>query len=336
MRIGVVGSGAMGSLFGARLIEAGAKPEDVVLVDIDRPHIEAMQARGLIFEDGVATRQVVVNATTDHGQAGKADLIIFFCKHPQTRQAIRDAIPMMHEDTYVWTPQNGIGNVELIAEIVPANRIAKGLTSSTSIVTAPGRIKTNFHGTTETFIWPMDGGNHPRLAEMAELLTAAGLPATLAPDIDYRIWRKLCVNTTLTALTAAVNTAIGPIGESEAGQRLMRAIVAEVVAVANAHGIGLQFDDAFGYVEELREKAFEHIGSTTMDMQAKRPTEIEAMCGAVAREGARLGISTPVNAVVADIVRILEATRAQRLPVPIWRSTSATTMPKESATTPGR
>ncbi len=314
MKIGVVGSGAMGSLFGARLVEAGA---DVVLVDTDRPHIAAMKERGLAFDDSGEMRQVPVKATADHAEAGPVDLIIFFVKHPHTRQAIRDARPMMHDRTYIWTPQNGVGNVELISEIVPEGRIAKGLTSSTSVVTAPGRIVNNFRGTTETFIWPVDGGAHARLAEMAELMTHAGLPTYLAPDIDYRIWRKLCVNTTLTALTAAINTAIGPIGESEAGQRLMRAIVEEVVAVANAKGIPLQFDDAYGYVEELRAKAFEHIGSTTMDMQAKRPTEIEAMNGAVAREGQRLNVPTPANAVVAEIVRILEATRPHRLSNPI-------------------
>lgn len=314
MKIGVVGSGAMGSLFGARLVESGA---DVVLVDTDLPHIEAMQERGLAFDDSGDIRHIPVKATADHAEAGPVDVIIFFVKHPHTRQAIRDARPMMHDRTYVWTPQNGVGNVELIAEIVPETRIAKGLTSSTSVVTAPGRIVNNFRGSTETFIWPVDGGSHPPLAALAELMTHAGLPTYLAPDIDYRIWRKLCVNTTLTALTAAVNTAIGPIGESEAGQRLMRAIVEEVVAVANAKGIPLQFEDGFGYVEELREKAFEHIGSTTMDMQAKRPTEIEAMNGAVAREGQRLNVPTPANAVVADIVRILEATRANRLPKPI-------------------
>jgi 2-dehydropantoate 2-reductase len=314
MKIGVVGSGAMGSLFGARLVESGA---DVVLVDTDRPHIEAMREHGLGFDDSGDFRRIRVKATTDHGEAGPVDIIIFFVKHPHTRQAIRDARPMMHDRTYVWTPQNGVGNVELIAEIVPESRIAKGLTSSTSVVTAPGSIVNNFRGSTETFIWPVDGGSHPPLAALAELMTHAGLPTYLAPDIDYRIWRKLCVNTTLTALTAAVNTAIGPIGESEAGQRLMRAVVEEVVAVANAKGIPLQFEDGFGYVEELREKAFEHIGSTTMDMQAKRPTEIEAMNGAVAREGQRLNVPTPANAVVADIVRILEATRANRLPKPI-------------------
>lgn len=311
MKIGIVGSGAMGSLFGVRLIEAGA---DIVLVDTDLPHIQAMQENGLSFDDLGETRKIPVKATSNHAEAGLVDLIVFFVKHPDTHKAIRDAIPMIGDNTYVWTPQNGIGNVELIAEIVPESRIAKGLTSSTSVVTAPGCIINNFQGTTETFIWPVDGGKHAPLEEMAQLMTKAGLPTYLASDIDYRIWRKLCVNTTLTALTAAINTAIGPIGESEAGQRLMRAIVKEVVAVANAKDIPLQFDDAFGYVEELRQKAFFHIGSTTMDMGAKRPTEIEAMNGAVAREGERLGVPTPVNATVAEIVRILEATRSDRLP----------------------
>jgi 2-dehydropantoate 2-reductase len=314
MKIGVVGSGAMGSLFGARLVESGA---DVVLVDTDRAHIAAMQEHGLIFDDSGETRSIRVKATASHAEAGPVDLIIFFVKHPHTHQAIRDAQPMMHERTYVWTPQNGVGNVELIAEIVPESRIAKGLTSSTSVVTSPGRIVNNFRGTTETFIWPVDGDSHGPLVQLTELMTHAGLPTFLAPDIDYRIWRKLCVNTTLTALTAAINTAIGPIGESEPGQRLMRAIVEEVVAVANAKGIPLRFEDGFGYVEELRAKAFEHIGSTTVDMQAHRPTEIEAMNGAVAREGRRLNIPTPVNTVVAEMVRILEATRPNRLPHPI-------------------
>src|SRR5262249_6428218 len=157
--------------------------------------------------------------------------IILFCKYPDTRKAINDVRPMLTDETVIWTPQNGIGNVEIIAEVVPEARIAKGLTSSTSIQSGPGSIRTNFQGETETFIWPVAGGENARVREAAALLTRAGLPTYLAGDIDYRIWRKLCVNTTLTALTAAINTAIGPVGESEYGQWLMRRIVEEVVAV---------------------------------------------------------------------------------------------------------
>ena len=315
MKIGVVGAGAMGSLFGARLVEAGIG--DVVLLDINRPHIEAIRERGLSFEDGTETRTVRIRATTDPEEAGRVDFIILFCKHPDTRKAINDARPMLTDETVVWTPQNGIGNVEIIAEVVPETRIAKGLTSSTSIQSGPGSIRTNFQGETETFIWPVAGGENARVCEAAALLTRAGLPTYLAGDIDYRIWRKLCVNATLTALTAAINTAIGPVGESEYGQWLMRRIVEEVVAVANAKGIPLTFDQGYGYVEELREKAFQHIGSTTGDMHNKKMTEIDAMCGAVVREGRKLGVPTPVNETITNFVHLLEATRGDRLPTAI-------------------
>ena len=90
----------------------------------------------------------------------------------------------------------------------------------------------------------------------------------------------------------------------------------EVVA-AQAKGIPLTFESGFGYVEELRRKAFEHIGSTTGDMQSKKMTEIDAMNGAVVREGRKLGLATPVNEVITNFVHLLESTRADRLPIAI-------------------
>jgi 2-dehydropantoate 2-reductase len=315
MKIGVVGAGAMGSLFGARLTEAGVA--DVTLYDVNRPHMQAVREHGLTFEDGGETRRVPIRATADPEEVGQVDFIIFFCKYPDTPQAIRDAQFMLTDATVVWTPQNGIGNVDIIEEFIPRHRIAKGLTSSTSMQSGPGAIRTNFQGETETFIWPVEGGSNAVVREAASLLTQAGLPTYLADDIDYRIWRKLCVNTTLTALTAALNTAIGPVGESPAGQQLMHRIVEEVVTVARKKDIPLTFEDGFGYVEELRRKAFHHIGSTTGDMQNKKMTEIDAMNGAVVREGRKLGIATPVNETVTHFVHLLEATRNDRLSIAI-------------------
>ena len=75
----------------------------------------------------------------------------------------------------------------------------------------------------------------------------------------------------------------------------------------------LEFEDAWDYVEQLREKATQHIGSTTVDLQNGRATEIEAMNGAVVREGNRLGVATPTNSVIADFIRLIEATRSVRL-----------------------
>jgi 2-dehydropantoate 2-reductase len=311
MKIGVVGAGAMGSLFGARLVEAGGA--DVVLVDVDKAHIDAIREKGLAFESRPGSRRVRMRATTSADEAGKVDFVIMFCKYPDTPQAIRKSLPMLTGDTVVWTPQNGVGNVDVIAGHVPKARIAKGLTSATSMRTAPGQIHTNFQGETETFIWPVAGGANDVVSEAARLLTGAGLPTFLASDIDYRIWRKLCVNAALSMPTAAINTRIGAIGETETGQALMRGIVAEVVAVAGAKGIPLTFDDGFGYVEELRRKAFEHVGSATFDMQNKRITEVEAVNGAVVREGRKVGVATPINATITRLVHLLEATRGDRL-----------------------
>jgi 2-dehydropantoate 2-reductase len=153
--------------------------------------------------------------------------------------------------------------------------------------------------------------------EAASLLTRAGLPTYIASDIDYRIWRKLCVNVTLTVLTAAINTPIGSVGESPSGQWLLRRIVEEVVAVANAKGIALTFDDGYGYVEELRRKAFHHIGSTTGDMHHMKMTEVDAMNGGVVREGLKTGVPVPINEAVTHFMHLLEATRNDRLPTAI-------------------
>jgi len=314
MKIAVVGAGAMGSLFGGKLAESGA---DVILVDVDKLHVAAIQERGLALDEGSGPRQIPVKATLDPTAVGSVDLIILFCKYVHTRDAINAARPMLRPHTYVWTLQNGIGNVDIIRETVAPNRIAKGLTSITAIAVAPGHVTSNFAGTSETFAWPLDNQTNPTLEAATQLLTKAGLPAFLAPDIDYRIWRKLVVNTTLTVLSAAVNVGIGPVGENEPGQRLFRAIVGEVVAVAKANKVPLNFDDAIGYVEELRQKAFEHVGSTTVDLQRGRKTEIDAMNGAVVREGRRLGVPTPTNEVVAEMIRLIEASRPYRLPNPI-------------------
>jgi len=310
VKIAILGAGAMGSLFGARLAEAG---NAVTLVDVNAAHMESIARNGLVFDDHGDRRVIPIAATTDPATVGRVGLILLFCKHLHTRAAMKSAAPMIGPETILWTLQNGIGNVEIIQEFLPPERIAKGLTSVTAIVEAPGSVTTNFKGVSESFAWPVAGAVGPGLTKAVEIFTAAGLPSYLAPDIDYRIWRKLVVNAGLTMLSASVNVGIGPVGEGAAGQRLLSAIVAEVAAVARASGVDLKDADALAYLEELRRKAFDHIGSTTVDLQNGRATEVGAMNGAVVAAGKKLGVPTPVNAVLTDLVLLLEETRRVRL-----------------------
>lgn len=309
-RFGIVGAGAMGSLFGGILAAAGA---DVALLDIDEAHVGAIRAAGLRIDRGEGTQTVPVAATTDAADIGPVDVLILFCKHLSTDAALTGARPMIGDRTVVWTLQNGIGNVDIILGHVPADRVAKGFTSATGTLDGPGRVSTNFRGRTETWYGPLVAGENGILAEAARILTDAGLLTAEAPDIDYRIWRKLVINTSLTALAGAMNTRIGAVYFEPAGRRLCEAVVREVVQVANASGVALTLDDALGYLDQLAHSAVEHIGSMTVSLQRKEHTEVDAINGAVVREGERHGIPTPFNRAVTDFVHLIEETAAVRL-----------------------
>lgn len=310
MKFGIVGAGAMGSLFGGYLADAGF---DVTLVDIDEVHVGAIRDKGLILDKGDGAKAVAIEATTDPASVAPVDLLIVFCKYLNTDAAVTAAQAYVSDDTYVWTLQNGIGNVDVLKQHFKDRQIVKGLTSATGIIEGPGVVSTNFKGETETYLWPIDGGKHPRLDEAARILTEAGLPTTRAPDIDYRIWRKLVINVTLTVLAGIMNTRIGAICETEPGRALCDELLRETVSVAQAAGVPLELDDAINYLDTLSKAAVNHIGSTTVSLQKKQRTEIDTMNGAVVREGERLGVETPVNRTITRIVKLVEETAAERL-----------------------
>jgi 2-dehydropantoate 2-reductase len=314
VKIVILGAGAMGSLFGGRLAAIGA---DVTLVDINQEHVAAINQHGLSLDLGDGPKFVTVKATTDPGLVEPADLVIVFCKYLSTDAALTQAKPYLQPSTYLWTLQNGIGNIEIMQNHAFDDRIVKGLTSATGIIQGPGVVSTNFKGETETYYWPLDGAHHETLEAAAEILSKAGLPTQSAPDIDYRIWRKLVINATLTVLAGAMNTRIGAVYFNEPGKSLCRAIVEELVPVAQAAGVPLEMDDAFAYLDQLANAAVEHIGSTTVSLQNHELTEIDTMNGAIVREGLSRGIPTPVNETITQIIKLTEQTSGVRLSPPI-------------------
>ena len=310
MHFVVLGAGAMGSLFGGYLADADA---DVTLVDVNQEHVDAIRNDGLSVDRGDGPKRVQVKATTNPSEVASADLLIVFCKYLNTDAAMTSAASYITADTHVLTLQNGIGNVDVIAKHVAQNQIVKGLTSATGIIQGPGQVATNFKGETETYYWPIDGADHPTLTEAAKILTDAGLPTSAAPDIDYRTWRKLVINATLTILAGMMNTRIGDVYFNEPGRALCEAITDELVTVAQASGVPLELEDARGYLDQLAHSAVKHIGSTTISLQLKQKTEVDTMNGAVVREGLKHGIPTPVNETIVTAVKLIEETSGVRL-----------------------
>lgn len=310
MKVAVVGAGAMGSLFGGRLAEAG---QEVWLIDVWKAHVEAIRAGGLGFSERGVTRRVAVKATTEPPDAGPVDLVIVFCKHNDTAEAIRQATPLIAPETLVLTLQNGIGNVDIIKAVVPAERVVMGLTTLAAILRGPGHVEASFLGRGETYIWPVSGRVTPPVERVASAMNAARLYTEISPDVEFRIWRKLVINAGVTALTAVVPLTIGDIAAHPNAREILEATTREIVAVAQKKGIPLTYEEGIEYLWRVSAEAKTHIGSMTVDVTRGRKTEIEAINGAVVREGERLGVPTPANRFIYDLIRIIEDTYDRRI-----------------------
>ncbi len=305
MRIAIVGSGAMGSLFGGKLSLAG---HDVVLYDVYREHIDAIVSAGLAIEEA-ATGQVTVarpRASVDPSAVADAEALIIFVKSTATEAAAEQFCRISSRAAIVLTLQNGLGNEEIIRAHFGAERTAAGVTSQGATFLGPGRIR---HAGTGPTHMSMSDGNNARLDALAKALSSAGFETHVEKDVSGLIWSKLVINVGINALTALTAQTNGRLLESEETRSLMEDLVKEAVVVARARNIHLSDDDPIGRVREVAAMTGANRSSMLQDFDRKRPSEIDFMNGAIVREAARLGIPAPVNATVTRLVKAVEKAR---------------------------
>ena len=306
MKTVVVGAGAMGSLFGGLLAEAG---EDVWLVDLRKAHVAAMQERGLVIEDDAGERTIPVQAAMDVSQAPTADLVVLFVKTYHTEQAMRDALALRREGTVFLTLQNGLGNEEVLCRFVPPGRVLVGVTLQGATLLAPGRIRHAGRG--KTYLGLSGGGVGPALDAAAALFNRGGIPTTIVPDIRGPRWEKLAVNVGINALAAVTGLKNGELLDSPETTAILETLVLEAAAVARAQGVVLE-GDLVARVTAVAEATRENRCSMGQDLDRQEPTEIDAINGALVREAERWGVAVPCNRVMTGLVRAIERVQAQR------------------------
>jgi 2-dehydropantoate 2-reductase len=306
MKISIIGSGAMGSLFGGMLARAG---HDVVLYDVYREHVEAIRRSGLAIEEAGSSEVITVrpSATTDPADTRGSDVMIVFVKSTVTEEAARQFAPIAGPDTIALTLQNGLGNEAVLREHFGVERTAAGVTSQGATFLGPGRIRHAGKGPTHV---AMASGSHRRLVALAAALAQAGFETHIESDVAGLVWSKLVINVGINALTALVNRPNGRLLDLEETRSLMADLVAEAVAVAKARGITLSSADPFATVYEVARKTGANRSSMLQDFDRSRASEIDVMNGAIVREAAALGIPVPVNAAVTRLVKAIERFRA--------------------------
>ena len=306
MQISIIGTGAMATLFAARLTDVA----DVAMIGSWAEAIEAIRQNGITIDGDSCCHNV--HTAYDPDDAPAADLAIVLTKAYKTPIAAQVAAKTIKSDGIALTLQNGLGNIEVLAEHVGADRSMQGVTMQGATLLGPGHIRTSGRGATHLgyvpieLAAPRDFGVGHRAYEISALFNSAGLKSQVTADIDGLVWGKVIINAAINPLTAILRVPNGALVESEETIGLMKAAALEAAAVATAQGITLAFPDPVERVKQVATMTATNHSSMLQDVLGKRPTEIDAINGKIVEQGQALGISTPINTLLTSLMRAIQ------------------------------
>ena len=310
MKITIAGSGAMGCRFGGALYAAG---HEVVLLDGWRAHVNAINSGGLRISDETGSRTVRVPAALFPAVADPADLIIVFTKATATASVAAAAAGAIGPSTLVLTLQNGLGNIEVLRSYVPESRLLAGTTTLGTELLGPGHIRAL--GSGETVLGALGPGPSDHAERTVLALSAAGLATRVAADPLGVIWAKVAFNCVMNSLCAIASIPVSALALYDGFDVLASSILREVAAVAAAEGVAVDIAAALRLMKAQFDPAAsgDHLASMLQDLMNGRPTEIAQLNGAIAARARVHGIEAPVNTLIIELVRLLEATWPRRV-----------------------
>jgi 2-dehydropantoate 2-reductase len=303
MRICFIGAGALGCSLGGILSEGGS---EVFLIDLNTAHVETLNRDGLRITEAGQERTVKVNAAVDYKGIGPVDLVIVLVKSFHTRDAVAAAASVIGPNTTVMSLQNGLGQEEIIHEIVGRERVIAGKTYAGGVLLGPGRVLAGRVGK-PTYIGEFDGRVTPRVEAIAAEFNRAGLETSVSTNIAGTIWDKLLINVATGAWCAVTGGPYGVVFSTPEIRESALAAIAEAMAVAKALGVAVTM--------KTPEEAWEKSGfglpadfktSMLQSLEAGQKSEVDFINGAVVRNGERCNIPTPVNRTLVAVVKGIE------------------------------
>ncbi len=296
----IVGSGALATLFAARLSAAG---HPVSMLGSWKNGIGALRRDGARLADAEGkVRAYPVHATDDPGEVKEARLALVLVKAWQTGEAARKLSACLASDGLAITLQNGIGNREILIESLGISRVALGTSTTGATLLGPGLVRAGGEGL-------LSLERHPKIAAAAAALKSAHFKVRMVGDARSLLWGKLAINAAINPLTALLRVTNGELLKRPSARELMSELACEVAAVACAENIPLPFEDPTRAAEQVARRTADNHSSMLQDIQRGTPTEIDAICGAVTRRGAEHGVSTPMNRACWQLVSALASAR---------------------------
>ena len=300
MRICVIGCGAVGSLFAAHLANAGEA--EIWAYDIWKDHIDAIRKNGLKLS-GAADFTAHLNATSDPNELPRCDYGIVATKAIHTRSAIAQTAHIFDANSAVCSVQNGVGNEEIIAEHV--RYVIRGTTFPAGHPIAPGHVSYDIKG--DTWIGPFEPTNPPvgKVDELAGLVTRAGMNTIALKDARGAQWTKLIFNVSTNPVGALTLLHHGAAARFQPTSQLFNDLIIEGEAVAKKLGIELHGDPR-QLVQKGASAPGKHKASMLQDVLSTRQTEVDFMNGAIVKWGEKVGVPTPLNKALWELIKGLE------------------------------
>ena len=313
MKIAMYGSGAAGSVFASYLRMGGA---DMVLIDRYKEHMDKVARDGMNFtihhnENGeyVDTVHQLTGFTTytDAKDCGVVDIIIFMTKATQLDQAVQDAKPCIGPNTVAVSLINGLGNDDTLLKYFPRERCIIGSGVLGTALTGPGccvsspaaGVQMNFGGITRSEL------SDKACEYMEKAFRAGGCEAYWRKDdIYYYVWKKVLINSTVNTVCTVLRLKINQVDADEYGRKLFEEVAREAAAVATARGTKIDADEFIkNDLADVIKNVGDYYPSMCQDaLMHKRQTEISVLNGKIAEYGDQLGVPTPTNHVLTQLV----------------------------------
>jgi 2-dehydropantoate 2-reductase len=302
MKIAIVGTGAMGSVYAGLFASAG---HEVWAIDAWREHVEAMQKKGLRLEGASGERTVKVNATTDAKDAGPCDLVVLATKAMHVSQAASSCKPLLKSDTPVLSIQNGLGGPDTAASVLGKERVMVGVVGGFGAsIKAPGHAHHN--GMELVRLGEFGGPITERLKKVEAAWKSAGFKVKVFDDIDQLVWEKLICNCAYSGPCALSEGTIADVMNDPDLARVSADCATEAFEVSQRKQIKLGFADPVAYVRDFGSKIPNARPSVLLDLLLKKKSEIDVINGSIPRVAKTLGMQAPANETLTRLVRAKE------------------------------
>ena len=289
INITIIGVGAMGSLFAARL----APFANVSLLGNWAQQLDTIQQNGLaLIEPNGRSFTQSIHTTNNPNTIPPANFILILVKSHQTERAAQQAKQILAPNGLVITLQNGIGNLETLTAVLGSQSTTLGITSEGATIVKPGIVRHAGWGHTHL---AQTAATAVQLSTFSNLLKQAGFQVTIDDKVDSLVWGKLAINAGINPLTALLGVPNGFLAENEDARKIMMLAANEVAQVAQAQHIQLPFPNAGQRTLEIAQATASNHSSMLQDVQRGAQTEIDLICGAVVTYGQKFDVPTPVN-----------------------------------------